>query len=197
MEQVDVLRRAIEVLEQLNITYMVGGSIACSVYGEPRATLDIDVVVDLRPDQIRMLCEAFPPDEWYVSEEAVREAVAARDMFNVIHGASGNKIDFIVAKKDPWGRQQMAHRRRVRILPDCEGYAAAPEDIIISKMAYYRQGGHEKHLRDITGILKTSDEPVDRAYIAQWAEQLGLTEIWQAILRRVGQTGKGLPEGAA
>ena len=187
MEQADVLRRAIEVLERLDITYMLGGSIASSAYGEPRATLDIDVVVDLRMEQAGMLCGAFSPDEWYVSEQAARDAIAARDMFNVIHGASGNKIDLILVKQNPWARQQMERRRRVRILPDCEAYAAAPEDIIISKMISYREGGSEKHLRDIAGVLKTSGDIVDRQYVQRWAEEMELADIWQAVLRRVGQ----------
>ena len=76
----------------------------------------------------------------------------------------------------------------MRILPDTEGYTASPEDIIISKMKYYRQGGSEKHLRDITGIVKVSGKDVDFKYIANWAEKLELSEIWEAILRRVEKT---------
>ena len=80
----------------------------------------------------------------------------------------------------------MQRRQKVRILPDRDGYVARPEDIILGKMQYYRQGGAEKHLRDIAGILKVLDENVDRAYVARWSEKLGLTKIWNAILRRLG-----------
>ena len=186
MEQPDLLRYVVEVLEGLDITYMVVGAIASSAYGEPRLTQDIDVVVDLRPEHIRHLCDAFPPGEYYVSAEAALEAVLQGGQFNIIHPASGNKIDFIVARKDPWGRIQVSRRQKVQILPDSEGYVARPEDIIIGKMAYYREGGSEKHLRDIAGIMRVSGEEVDRAYISLWAEQLRLTDVWQAVLRRLG-----------
>ena len=187
MEQIDLLRRVIVVLEDLGITYMVVGSVASSAYGEPRRTQDIDVVVDLRPDQVKPLCAAFAEDDYYVDSVTAMEAVQRASQFNVIHSGSGTKIDFMIARKDAWGRMQLSRRQKVHALPERDAYFARPEDIIIEKMEYYRQGGSEKHLRDITGVLKISGEKVDRAYIARWAEQLGLTEVWQAILRRLGQ----------
>ena len=187
MEQPDLLRRIIQVLEEMEIPYVVVGSIASGAYGEPRMTQDIDVVVDIHPDQVARFCAAFPPEEFYVSPQAALRAVRTRGQFNVIHPTSGNKIDLIVLKKEPWNLEQMSRRRREKLLPGCEGYVASPADVIISKMAYYREGGSEKHLRDITGILKVSGEEVDRAYVAQWSRALGLTEIWQAILRRLGE----------
>jgi hypothetical protein len=154
-------------------------------YGEHRLTADIDVVVVLTAQQADALCAAFPMPDYYVSREAAQEAVRLRRQFNVIHPASGMKIDFILARADAWGTSQLARRQRVQILPGLTGCVAAPEDIIISKMLYYKQGGSEKHLRDITGILKESADKVDRAYVARWAEELGLKEIWDAILQRL------------
>lgn len=194
MEQADLLRRLIESLEEMDIAYMVVGSFASSAYGEPRLTQDIDAVVALRPEQVAPLCAAFPEGEFYVSRDAAMEAVRRGGQFNVIHPATGTKIDFLIARSDAWGQAQMQRRQRVRILPDRDGYVARPEDIILGKMQYYRQGGSEKHLRDIAGILKVLDENVDRAYVARWSEELGLTEIWNAILRRLGGGGT---EGAA
>ena len=185
MEQAELLRQLIATLEDLGITYMLVGSFASGAYGEPRLTQDIDFVVDLSQDQVSALCAAFPEKKYYVSPDAAREAVRQVGQFNVIHPASGTKIDFIIARKDRWGRAQLARRQRVQILPDREGYLARPEDIIISKMQYYRQGESEKHLRDITGILKASGRDVNRAYVRQWASNLGLTQIWDAILRRL------------
>jgi hypothetical protein len=85
-----------------------------------------------------------------------------------------------------WGRAEISRRQRTRILPDLEGYCARPEDVILGKLRYYREGGSEKHLRDIAGILKVSGEAVDRAYVTQWAEEMGLSEIWQGILKSLG-----------
>ena len=189
MEQPELLTYVIDVLENLRIPYMVVGAVASGAYGEPRLTRDIDIVVDLRPELVQRLCAAFPPGEFYVSDHAATEAVQTCSQFNVIHPASGNKVDFMVARPDAWGRTQLSRRQRVHLLPDRDGYAARPEDVIISKMDYYRQGGSEKHLRDVTGILKVSGEEVDRAYVTQWSRSLGLSEIWQAILRRLGERG--------
>lgn len=187
MEQSDLLRYAIEVLEQMNLTYAIVGSFASGAYGEPRFTQDIDILVDLKDGQITEFCNRFPDAEFYVSHSAVREAMRRRTQFNVIHPMSGNKIDFMMSRNDEWGCQQLARRQEVQILSDRSGYVASPEDVILGKMIYYREGGSEKHLRDITGVLAVSADRVDRDYIAQFAGQLGVTKIWEAILDRLNQ----------
>ena len=183
MEQTDLLRHVIQVLEEQGVTYMLVGSMASIIYGEHRFTADVDIVVELNAEQADALCAAFPAGEYYVSPEAAREAVRLRRQFNIIHPASGMKVDLILARSDPWGKSQVARRQRVKIMPDREGYIARPEDIIISKMRYYEMGGSVKHLRDITGILNVSGKKVDRAYIERWAEELGLKEVWDMILQ--------------
>jgi hypothetical protein len=185
VEQADVFRLVIEVLDRLKVPYMVVGSAASSIYGEPRLTQDIDIVIDPTAAQLDQLCAAFPQDDFYVSPEAAREALASRAQFNIIHPHSGNKIDFMIAGEDAWGRSQLARRRRVPVMPALEGVAAAPEDVIIAKMLYYQEGGSEKHLRDITGMLRVSDNRIDRQYIRKWAEALGVTDVWEAIEHRL------------
>ncbi len=184
MEQADLLRTVIQILEDLQIPYLVVGSLASAAYGEPRMTHDIDVVVDLRPDHVTALCNAFPAPEFYVSSEAARQAIHDRRSFNVIHPTSGNKIDFMIARDDAWGREQLARRQRILILPDREGFAAQPEDVILGKLLYYAEGGSEKHLRDITGMLRVTPE-IDRDDIGKWASRLGVTDVWQIILERM------------
>lgn len=185
MEQTDLLRYAVESLEQLNLRYAVVGSFASSVYGEPRFTQDIDIVFELPASQIARFCQHFPGPEFYLSEVAVREAVQRHTQFNVIHPSSGNKIDFILNRQDAWGRGQIARRQAVELFPDRRGFLASPEDVILGKMLYFREGGSEKHLRDITGILRIRGELVDRKYVVDFAHQLGLLEIWEAILKRL------------
>jgi hypothetical protein len=165
---------------------MVVGSVASAAYGEPRATLDIDIVADFGPDQVGPFCASFPDGEFYVSVDAAREAVRAGHQFNVLHPASGNKADLMMPRRDAWGCEQMSRRQRVRLLPDLQGEAARPEDIILSKLWYYREGGSEKHLRDIAGILMVNGEQVDREYINRWAPDLGVSDVWEAVRRRVG-----------
>ena len=187
MEQAELLRRVLEELEERGITYLLVGSLASGVYGEPRLTLDLDIVVELRPNQVSELCAAFPSPEYYVSEKAAQEAVLRRGQFNVIHPASGNKIDFIIARQDAWGRSQVNRRRREQILPGRPGYTAAPEDVILGKLWYYREGGSEKHLRDIAGMLQVSGDEIDTVYVDHWTVQLGVTEEWQTVLDRLGE----------
>ena len=187
MDQSELLQHVIKVLERLRIDYMVVGSLSSTFYGEPRMTQDIDIVISLSPEQVDALCSAFPPDEFYVSAEAVVEALERSTQFNLIHPASGGKVDFLLARSDAWGRAQMSRRRLVRIAPDLDAVVASPEDAIIGKMIYYREGGSEKHLRDITGIMSVSGEQVDVEYVREWAARLGLSEVWEAVLERAAQ----------
>ncbi len=185
MEQIDLLRHALDTLERLAIPYMLVGSYASTTYGEPRFTQDIDIVLELALASIAAFCAAFPAPEFFLSEQAVREAVRAQFQFNVLHPSSGNKIDFILPRRDEWGQTQWQRRQRVQLLPDREGFTARPEDVILGKLWYYCEGGSEKHLRDIAGILRVSGAAVDQADITRWAEKLGVAEVWQAILQKL------------
>jgi len=129
MKQDEVLRYAVEVLERLQIQYMVVGSFASGAYGDPRFTQDIDIVVNLKPTQVGPLCAAFSSDQFYLSIEAAMQASRnPGSQFNVIHPESGNKIDFMIARTDAWGLEQISRRWRIRLLPDREAYAARAED---------------------------------------------------------------------
>jgi hypothetical protein len=187
VEQLELLRYAVEALERLAIPYAIVGSFASSVWGESRFTQDIDIVVDLAPSQVRELCAAFPAEEFYVSQDAALDAVARGGQFNVIHPSSGNKIDFMISGRSAWAASQLRRFQRLQLGPGLEGAVASPEDVILSKMVYYLDGGSDKHLRDIAGILKISGERVEPEYIERFAPQLGVSEIWQAIVARLVQ----------
>ncbi len=185
MEQADLLRHAIRSLESLNVAYMLVGSFASIAWGEPRFTQDIDIVLDLPETSVANFCSAFPPPEFYLNQESVFEAIRNRFQFNLLHPSSGSKIDFVVARSDEWGREQMRRRQRLLVLPGQEAFTAAPEDVIIGKLWYYSEGGSEKHLRDIAGMLRISGTVIDQANVGHWAERLGLAEVWQAVLARL------------
>jgi hypothetical protein len=185
MEQDELLRFAVEALNQLGLRYFVTGSIATILYGEPRFTNDIDLVVMLTADRIEELCLAFPQPEFYINPESVRRAVERNGQCNIIHPTSGLKLDIMVPAETPFNHSRFERARQIALLPGLKVSFAAPEDVIIKKMEYYREGGSEKHLRDITGILKVKAEEVDRDYIADWAERLDLSEIWSALVRQV------------
>ena len=184
MDQTDLLKYVLDALESRAIPYMVVGSFASSTYGETRFTFDIDVVIELTERDVPDFLTAFPDSDFYRSAEAIRDAIRQRFQFNVIHTASGNKVDFMLPRSDEWGRVQMTRRRRVLLLPNLEGFAAAPEDVIISKLWYFAEGGSDKHLRDITGMLGISGSQIDRAEVEAWAQKLGLEEAWAAVVQR-------------
>jgi hypothetical protein len=184
MEQLDLLRYVARITEDMGLRYFITGSTATIFYGEPRFTNDIDVVVELSEPQIVNFCRQFPQDEFYVSEVAAREAVLHRSQFNIIHPASGLKVDVIVPEPSAFNESRFVRLRRVHAADDLDVCFASPEDAIIKKMDYYRQGGSEKHLRDIAGVLKISQDQIDMGYIAHWVREMDLDDLWSAIQER-------------
>lgn len=186
-----MLRSVVVVLERLNVPYMIVGSYGSTMYGEPRFTNDIDIVADLPIGCVGDFCAVFPAPDFYLSEPSVRDAVTNRFQFNLLHLASGNKVDVIIPRNDTWGRTQLDRRRRIALDAGFEVYAASPEDVIIGKLWYYAEGGSDKHLRDIASILKISGEVVDRGLVARWVDELGYTSIWQLIVEKVDGRSSG------
>ena len=168
-------------IEELGLRYLVTGATATIFYGEPRFTNDIDVVVDLPGQRIGEFCRRFPPEESYLSEEAGQQAVPHKGQFSIIHPDSGLKVDVIMPEASPFNAARFARMRRVHAAENFDACFASPEDAIIKKMDYYQQGGSEKHLRDIAGVLKTSREEIDMAYITRWAAEMGLGDLWKTI----------------
>ena len=185
MEQIDILRHAVEALERMNVPYLVVGSFASIAYGESRFTQDIDIIAAFQLKHINELLMAFPPHEFYLSEAAIRDAIRTSSQFNVIHPSSGNKIDFILPRADEWATVRMARGRPVRLLPDRDVMTAAPEDVILGKLWYFSLGGGDRHLRDIAGILRVTGDGVNCAEVERWASKLGYLEIWQQIVAKV------------
>ncbi len=184
MNQAELLRYVVETLEALGVDYMVSGSQASIYYGEPRMTQDIDIIADVTLSHLRSLLERFGSPKFYLSEEAAREAVLARGQFNIIHSPTGLKIDVVVRKDTPYHQVEFERRRREPILPGRDAYFARPEDVILNKLLYFQQGGSERHLRDIAGMLRVSGAEIDTRYIDEWAQRLGVDGVWQAVRKR-------------
>lgn len=182
MEQDELLQRTVETLERLNLTYLVTGSMATILYGEPRFTNDIDIVVQLSAKRIGDFVQAFPSDEFYLDDERIRQAVESGGQFNVLHPASGLKIDVIIPEMDEFDRSRFTRARRVRPANDYEATFASAEDVIVKKLQFHAEGGSDKHLRDIASVLRISGADLDRDYVTEWADRLGLREIWDLIL---------------
>lgn len=187
MEQADLLRVVSDVLEANGIVHGFTGSQASSMYGENRFTNDIDVVVDIRQQSmLDAFLKAFPESDFYVSDVGASQAVAnGGGQFNIIHHDSSQKVDVII-QADPTWPDELARRRRLPLSDGKMVWFVAPEDLILHKMNFYREGESDRHLRDIASMLKIDGEHVDRAYIDEWADRLGLGDIWRHILGAVG-----------
>ncbi|HEV8440722.1 MAG TPA: hypothetical protein VGT40_21760 [Methylomirabilota bacterium] len=185
MTQAELLRYLAETLEGLGVDYMVGGSHAAMYYGEPRLTRDVDVVVSLHRERLPALLQRFPADEFYVDADAAREAVDTSGQFNIIHPGSGLKVDVYVNPDTPYDRARLARRQRLPLAPGVDAYFARPEDVILYKLLYAREGG-ELHLRDVLGIIRVSGPDLDERYVVEWAERLGVRAVWERVRRQAG-----------
>lgn len=169
----------IEPLERIALPYCITGSVAASVYGEPRLTADIDVVLLMRPEDIAVLRNAFPESAYYVPpDETLRMELArsSRGMFNLIHHASQYKADVYLAARDPLHAFALEQRRRIDV-GGTGAWVAPPEYVIVRKLEYLREGGSDKHVRDVRFMLAASS--VDRAIVERQVERLGLHPQWQ------------------
>jgi hypothetical protein len=187
MEQSELLGFLVRCFEKLNIPYFITGAVASIAYGEPRLTNDIDVVADVKDEHISLLKECFPEHEFHLDSDVIREAIRRKHQFNIIHPASGLKIDVMISKGDAFDKSRFARIKRMRPLENTEANFASPEDVIIKKMEYYKEGSSEKHIRDALGMLKISGEMIDLKYISLWAKRLNLEDIWQAIRKKLSK----------
>lgn len=191
MEQSELLLRLAEAMENLAIPYLVTGSMASIAYGEPRFTHDIDVVADMVEGHVSGLKSFFPDDEYYFSEGAARSAIRRKFQFNIIHPASGLKIDVIIPKLDEFDKSRFSRAKRLPVRSGSFAHFASPEDVILKKMAFYHAGGSDKHLRDIDGILRVSGDGLDFKYISYWADRIGVAGVWGRLTRETTSNATG------
>lgn len=175
-----VLRDVVVRLDKENIPYFLVGSLGSMYYGRPRFTKDVHLVVQLYPSVVNKFSQIFPIEDYYCPPvEILTDEVVRRGSFNLIHQQTGIKIDIVLYKDTEYHRSELSRRVKVKILPQFEVYIAAPENIIIKKLDYYREGGSEKHLTDIREILVGSK--VDDEYLQHWIETFGLQSEWEKI----------------
>ena len=171
-------------LDECGVPYMVAGSVAAILYGEPRLTNDMDVVAALEPNRVDDLLACFSGEDFYVpSAEFVRSVIAGGGSFNIIHVPSGSKVDLIVRRRTAFAVEEFSRRQRVPFTEGLDASVATPEDVIVSKLLYFVEGRSEKHVRDIAGILRVSAGRIDEQYIESWVARLSLEQPWQAARR--------------
>lgn len=185
MDQDELIRLVADICEGLGIRYFLTGSIAAGLYGETRFTHDIDIVADLRWGHVKDFAAAFAEDRFYVSLDAIRHAIEHRTQFNIIDQSSFIKVDIMLPGFTPHDEVRFQRIRRKQNPSGGQIQVASPEDIILKKLVYYEEGHSEKHIRDVTSILRVQGEAIDRAYIEQWAPRLGVIDAWRMIVAKV------------
>jgi hypothetical protein len=169
-------------LEQIGAPYMITGATAAILYGQPRVTNDLDVVLALDDTGRAALLRVFSEHDFYVPPETVILAEQARHQrghFNLIHLESGYKADIYLVGADPLHAWALPLRRRIQWSENLEICVAPPEYVVLRKLEYYREGGSGKHPLDIRAIAQTTG--VDEATLAPWLERLQLTSLWNQL----------------
>ena len=186
LEQNRAFGGIIDVFEATGIEYVIWGGVAAVAYGEPRFTQDMDVLVRLHYDQVDTLTRLLEEDGYYVSVEAVREALDRHFYFNAIHLETGIKIDFCVAGPDPIYAWAFKHRQVKSFDEFRQASYMPPESVILTKLRAYQEGHSTRHLDDIEGILRVSGPELDLTYVDRAAARIGVLGAWRELLEQSG-----------
>lgn len=182
MQDPDFISLFVAPLEKAGIRYMIAGSVASSIYGEPRNTLDIDMVVLPDPGQIDQFPTLFPEEDYYlppIEIIAIESRREANGHFNIIHHNTGLKADIYLSRNHPALPWALDHIRRIPT-PACEINLAPPEYVIIHKLGFYKESQHQRHLRDIAGMIEQQE--LDLTFLHHHLGKLHLTDEYNAAL---------------
>jgi hypothetical protein len=174
------LEPVVKSFEKIGIDYYVGGSVASSVYGIPRATLDVDLVANIAPNQVPELFQTLK-STFYIDDNMILDAIRRKSSFNVIHLETMLKIDIFILKNTSYDRTAFQRRQKDTLDEENETlfYLASAEDIILNKLMWYRMGGKvsDRQWSDILGVFKVQHNLLDMEYLQYWAEELHLTDL--------------------
>jgi len=181
----------IAAFNQLGIEYYIGGSVASSIFGIARMTLDADIIADMRSEHAGALSEILMANGYYADAVMMRDAIGRRSSFNLIHIESMLKIDVFVLKDTPYAR--IAFQRKIqRSVDDADSRVVlnigAPEDVLLNKLEWYRLGGQvsDRQWNDVIGLIKVRSGLLDKGYMEQWAEKLKVTDLLDRAYREAG-----------
>ena len=181
MSQQELLRQVIQILSEAGIDYMVTGSVASSMQGEPRSTHDIDLVVALPANAADALLNAFLPPDFYLSEEAIREALEKRSMFNLLSLTDGEKVDFWILTDEPFDQSRFSRKQTEELL-GLQLSVSRPEDTILAKLRWAKlSGGSEKQFTDALRVYEVQQPILEIDYLNRWVSQLGVDDLWHRL----------------
>ena len=182
MPQQELLIKVLDVLGRLGIESMLTGSWASSLHGVPRATHDVDLIVELNLAQIEPLAAAFPAPEYYLSTSAMRDAVERKRMFNLLDVFDGDKVDFWLLTDSPFDQSRFS-RKSLSRLGNIDLFVASPEDTILSKLDWaQRSGGSEKQFGDALQIYEIQAATLDHEYLRRWSRELRIDSLFDRMV---------------
>ncbi len=186
---VSVALKVTRVLERLGIAYVVGGSFASAAHSFPRTTNDVDVVADVERQHIGPLVEALQ-EEFYIDADMVADAIERGASFNMIHYDTAHKVDVFVRGSDPFRATQIA-RRRTETIGETSWLVLSPEDTVLAKLQWYRDGGQvsERQWRDVIDVIRVQGPRLDMEYLQPAAERMGVGELLSRALADGNATG--------
>lgn len=188
-EQIAVTVRVTDALEALGVVYAIGGSFASALHGVMRATMDADLVANLRLEHTAPLARALG-EAFYADPEMMRDAIRQHSSFNLIHLDTMFKVDVFVARPRDFDRAQLA-RRQLHLLsedPEQRAYVATAEDTVLSKLEWYRLGGEvsDRQWRDVLGVLKVQGNRLDREYMRRMSASMGIADLLGRAFEEAG-----------
>lgn len=178
----DVVENLRDALEEVDVPYMITGSIASSVHGVPRATQDIDVIIEPSREQLLVLMSKFSEPNYAGDRDDALDAFQRRSMFSVIDRRGIWKIDFILRKARPFSKKEFDRRRKIEIL-EMSVYAATAEDVLLAKLEWAKMGESERQIRDAAGIIQIQGQKLDNDYVERWAAALDVEDELRAARR--------------
>jgi hypothetical protein len=162
---------------------MVTGSVGAMLFSRPRLTNDMDIIIELYDKDIDMFVKEFSGGDYYLPDkEVIKDEIDNSGQFNIIHATSGTKVDFIIRKNNEFAFEEFSRKLKVPFAEGIEATSATPEDIIISKMRYYKMSPSEKHIDDIKSIISVMKNELDVEYVNLWTQKLLLGKIWGKCL---------------
>lgn len=181
MSQQELLKKVVGTLDRVEIEYMLTGSFASSLQGEPRSTHDMDLVVAIQPKAVKELVRNFPPSEYHLDEESIIDAINNNGMFNLIQVDTGDKVDFWILTDEPFDRSRFA-RRYIEEVMGIHIMVSSPEDTILAKLKWAKlSGGSEKQFTDALRIFEVQFKKLNVDYLQSWAKELGVELMLQRI----------------
>lgn len=176
----DFMTRIVGILEDAGVPYMVTGSLAAAFYATPRATQDVDIVIDASLAELDEVVDQLLAEGFYVSPEAARSAHRTRGQFNAIDADRGWKVDLIFRKERPFSITEFSRRREASLL-GIELTVTTLEDLLLAKLEWMALGGSELQRRDVDRLLEEAGDSLDLDYVEEWVGKLGLREAWDAL----------------